>query len=94
MHFAKHSLDHLCRYRYQKLRHRSFGTDKGENNQIQVILGDIHNEEAEREKSGLKMELESIQLDKGGESKEYNIMETKKREIFTIVTLFKHQMWY
>lgn len=48
------------------MSHRSFGTDKGENNQIQVTLGDIHNEEAEREKSGLRMELESIQLDKGG----------------------------
>lgn len=69
MHFAKHSSDHLCRYRYQKLSHRSFGTDKGENNQTQVTLGDIHNEEAEREKSGLKMELESIQLDKGGRVK-------------------------
>lgn len=75
------------------MSHRSFGTDKGENNQIQVTLGDIHNEEAEREKSGLRMELESIQLDKGGgESKEYNIMETKKRDIFTVVMLFKHQM--
>lgn len=51
---------------YQELSHRSFGADEGENNQIQVTLGDIHNEEVEREKSGLKteLELESIQLDK------------------------------
>ena len=58
MHFAKHSSDHLCRYRYQKLSHRSFGTDKGENNQTQVTLGDIHNEEAEREKKKLLLPFE------------------------------------
>lgn len=66
MHFAKHSPDHFCVGTCTELSHRSLGTDKGENNQIQVTLGDIHNEEAEREKSGLKMESESIQLDKGG----------------------------
>ena len=83
MHFAKHSPDHFCVGTCTELSHMILGTDKGENNQIQVTLGDIHNEEAtlgdihneeaEREKSGLKMESESIQLDKGGGGESKNI---------------------
>ena len=56
---------------YQELSHKSFGADEGENNQIKVALGDIRSEEAEREKSGLKteLELESIRLDKEASQK-------------------------